>query len=226
MEACRYRACKSTARSIALLIMTIPYNASAQSLIGTLLSEIVRPKPIGQNPNAHPPMDQPALDWFTYNHDDLGRPTYLSTECLRTARDRMAQCVVSEDFTHRALIEQHDEQARKIAYEAAQKAEADRRERERAEAKARAEAATRLERQPTRAPTLQDLVAEIRSTKRSLANGQRMLARENEVAEVSGATDYNTRYMIGQQIVYLRGILIRQYSSYRKAGGKLPLSQI
>lgn len=178
---------------------------------------------MGKNPSTPPPMDEQPLQGIEYQKDALGRITYLSTGCLRIAKDQTSECVVQEKLAHLQLVEgmreaafQRQEQVRldAIAQHAAdQKLQVER------EAQARAQAIAAV-------PEVERRANEIRRIKRNLAGYQRMLGNENEIASVSGVTDMRMRYNYGMLIVQGRRALASEYAAYRRAGGRKALSAL
>lgn len=206
---------------IALAVTAISASAHAQAngpldAIGSIVS---RSTPIGSNHKLPPPMDNPRLPWFNYRTDSLGRPTYLDEACLRKARDYVDPCVQSAILAHRQLIDSRNEQERLAAEQLEKDVKAEKLAQ--ANVKRSADEAAR----PRLSP-LQASEHRIRQLKQQLAGARRALAKEDEVAAVSGVTNKATRYQLGEMIVFTNHSLEAEYSRYRKLGGRKALSAI
>lgn len=192
-----------------------PVVAQSTSPIDAVTSLFKRQKPIGENPKYPPPMDEPALPWFSYRTDKLGRPTYLDERCLGTAKDYLDPCVQKAILEHRQNVDGRNEQNRIAEEKAAVKAKADREAQQQAWQDA----------QPKLTP-LQVIEQSIRSLKARIASAQRMINEENEVGRVSGFVNKQKLYSYGQMIVFTRRGLASEYAKYRRLGGRKALSAI
>lgn len=200
-----------------------PAYAQATSPIEAVTSLFKRQKPIGENPKLPPPMDEPALAWFSYRTDKIGRQTYLDEQCLATAKDYLDPCVQGAILAHRQAVDAHDEQVRIETEKAAAQAKAQ------AAAKAKAERAAQQQAWRDAQPKLTPLQAceqSIRELKSRLASAQRMIDDENEVGRVSGFVDKQKLYNYGQMIVFTRRGLTSEYARYRRLGGRKALTAI
>lgn len=200
-----------------------PVAAQSASPIDAIVSMFKRQKPIGENPKYPPPMDEPALPWFSYRTDKLGRPTYLDEQCLNTAKDYLDPCVQGAILEHRQIVDARNEQIRIAEEKAAAQAKAE----SAAKAKADREAQQRAweDAQPKLTP-LQASEQSIRSLKARIASAQRMIDEENEVGRVSGFVNKQKLYSYGQMIVFTRRGLASEYAKYRRLGGRKALSAI
>lgn len=200
-----------------------PVFAQSASPIEAVTSLFKRQKPIGENPKYPPPMDEPALSWFSYRTDKLGRPTYLDEQCLATAKDYLDPCVQGAILEHRQSVDARNEQVRVAEEKVAAKAKAE------TAAKVAAERAAREQAWQDAQPKLTPLQASeksIRELKARIASAQRMIDDENEVGRVSGFVNKQKLYSYGQMIVFTRRGLASEYARYRRLGGRKALAAI
>lgn len=196
-----------------------PAIAQSTSPIDAVASAFKRQKPIGENPDHPPPMDERALPWFTYRTDKLGRPTYLDEQCLASAKDYVDPCVQGAILAHRQAVDTHNEQARLDADKTAARANA------MAKADRVAQQQAWQEAQPKLTP-IQASERNIREMKDRIASAQRMIDNEREVGRVSGVVSKQKLYDYGQIIVFTRRGLTSEYARYRRLGGRKALSAI
>lgn len=194
--------------------------------------------PIGRDPDAAPPMDDPPLPWFNYWLDGLGRPTYLPADCLFSDdKDFVDRCVPQAIIDHRAWVAKHERDAaierqredyrqqlvnkqnEKRAAEAKRRADELSRQQEAAERDARA-AAYREAHDPV------PYARKIHDLKSKLAYYRRQMAREDRIGNVSGYVNVRTKHQLGEMIVDAEDRIAADYQKYLDRGGKKPLSAL
>lgn len=213
-----FRTCKIAAVSGAALCSI--FSAAPAFGQGLALPSLSRPKLLSEDTKRKPPMDEPALDWITYNRDKLNRLTFLSVECLSTARDYMDQCVQDEQLRHALDVKEHD------ADLAQQRALVEQENRE-------AAGLGPIEKRPPATPTVRQrppgpefYANRIREIRRTMGRYQQVINRENRIGATSGVVNMSVLHQAGVMIEMGREEIANTYRDYRKAGGKRPLSAL
>ena len=221
---------------IAVYLMAFAYPVAASETM-TL--------PIGRDPAVDPPMDNPAIPWFNYWTDDLGRKTFLPADCLfSTDKNHVKTCVQQAILDHRLFVEKHDRDAILEAQreEFRQKLAREENERKAAEQKRLQEAENARLAEQARERAIEDrnariaanraahdpkpYASEIRALKAELVRYRRMMNREDRVGEVSGYVDAGAKHGLGEAIVTTEERIASAYEEYRAHGGRLPLSSL